>query len=124
MEKFNVDLNDLLEKKGSNTSFLKKLKYDQLISHIIQLKNNSKKKEPNDYNLLKKYDVLNVANVNKLIVPVSENNEIKYYVHDEELFDIIHDVHLSIGHGGRNRMEHEVNTKYKNITRDIIMRYT
>ncbi|CAI6348558.1 unnamed protein product [Macrosiphum euphorbiae] len=72
MEKFNVDLNDLLEKKGSNTSFLKKLKYDQLISHIIQLKNNSKKKEPNDYNLLKKYDVLNVANVNKLIVPVSE----------------------------------------------------
>lgn len=123
MEKFNVDLNDLLEKKGSNTSFLKKLKYDQLISHIIQLKNNSKKKEPNDYNLLKKYDVLNVANVNKLIVPLSENNEIKYYVHDEELFDIIHDVHLSIGHGGRNRMEHEVNTKYKNITRDIIMLY-
>jgi len=67
--------------------------------------------------------VLNVANVNKLIVPVSENNEIKYYVHDEELFDIIHDVHLSIVHDGWNKMEHEVNTKYKNITRDIIMLY-
>jgi hypothetical protein len=55
--------------------------------------------------------VLKVSDVNKLIVPVSENNKIKYYVH------------LSIGHGGRNRMEHEVNTKYKNITRDIIMPY-
>jgi hypothetical protein len=55
--------------------------------------------------------VLKVSDVNKLIVPVSENNKIKYYVY------------LSIGHGGRNRMEHEVNTKYKNITRDIIMLY-
>jgi hypothetical protein len=24
----------------------------------------------------------------------------KYYVHNEELFDVIHKVHLSIGHGG------------------------
>jgi hypothetical protein len=67
--------------------------------------------------------VLKVSDVNKLIVPVSENNEIKYYVHNEELFDVIHKVHLSIRHGGRNRMEHEINTKYKNITRDMIMLY-
>lgn len=40
MEKFNADINDLLKKKGSNTSFLKKLKYNELISHIIQQKNN------------------------------------------------------------------------------------
>lgn len=25
----------------------------------------------------------------------------------------LHDVHLLIGHGGRNWMEHEVNSKYK-----------
>jgi hypothetical protein len=40
MDKFNADLNNLLSKKGSNNSFLTKLKYDQLISHIIKLKNN------------------------------------------------------------------------------------
>jgi hypothetical protein len=67
--------------------------------------------------------VLKVTDVNKLIVPVSENNEIKYYVHNEELFDVIHNIHLSIGHGERNRMEYEVNTKYKNISRDMIMQY-
>jgi hypothetical protein len=66
--------------------------------------------------------VLKVFDVNKLIVSVSENNDIKYYVHNEELFDIIPKYHyLSIGHGGLNRMKHEINTKYKNITRDIIM---
>ena len=67
--------------------------------------------------------MLKVSDVDKLIVPVTENNEIKYYVHNEELFEIIHDVHLSIGHGNRNRMEYKVNTKYKNITRDMIMLY-
>jgi hypothetical protein len=121
IENFNEDFNNLLKKKSSNTSFFTKLKYDQLILHINQLKNNLKKKEPNDYKLLKKYNMLKVSDVNKLTVPVSENNEIKYYVYNEELFDVIHNVHLSIGHGGRYKMEHEVNTKYKNITRNMIM---
>jgi hypothetical protein len=124
MEKFNEDLNNLLKKKGSNISFFTKLKFYQLILHKNQLKNNSKKKnELNDYKLLKKYDVLKISDVNKLIVPVSENNEVIYYVHNEELFDVIYKVHLSIGHGERNRMKHEVNTKYKNIIKDMIMLY-
>jgi len=61
----------------------------------------------------------------KLIVPVSnEGNDLKwYYVFNEELFNIIHDTHLIIGHGGRNRMEYELNKKYKNITRESIMLY-
>lgn len=29
--------------------------------------------------------MLKVADINKLIAPVSDNNEIKYYVHNEEL---------------------------------------
>jgi len=41
MDKFNVDLNNLFNKKGLNNSFLTKLKYHKLISHIIiKLKNN------------------------------------------------------------------------------------
>jgi hypothetical protein len=64
-----------------------KLKYNLSILHINKLKYNSKKKEPNDYKLLKKYDVLKVSEVNKLVVPVSENNEIKYYVHNEEFLN-------------------------------------
>lgn len=67
------------------------------------------------------YDVLKISDINKLIVPVFENNEIKNYVHNEDLFVVIHDVHLSIGRGACYRMEHEVNTKYKNITRDMII---
>jgi len=54
---------------------------------------------------------------------VSEGNDFKYYVFNEELFNIINDTHLAIGHGGRNRMEYELNKKYKNITRESIVLY-
>jgi hypothetical protein len=30
---------------------------------------------------------------------------------------------MYVRNSGRNRMKHEVNTKYKNITRDMIMLY-
>jgi len=46
----------------------------------------------------------------------SEGNDFKYYVFNEELFNIINDTHLPIGHGGRNRMGYGLNKKYKNIT--------
>lgn len=64
--------------------------------------------------------------MNCTFVPVSaisENSQIKYYVHNEELFDVIQGVHLLIEYGGRKRMEHEVNKKYKNIIRNMIMLY-
>lgn len=53
-----------------------------------------------------------MADVNNLIIALSKSNEIKYYVHNEELFNIIHDIYLSIGHGGRNKNEYEGN-RYK-----------
>lgn len=48
----------------------------------------------------------------KLIVPVTENNTIKFYVHNEKLFNIINEVHLSIGHGVRNRIKYEISIKF------------
>jgi len=55
-----------------------------------------------------------ICNLEKLIIPVTEPNTIKYYVYNEDLYKIIHEVNLKIGHGGRNRMEHELNAKYNN----------
>lgn len=69
-------------------------------------------------------DVLKVSDVNELFSePVSTDNTINYYEHDEKLFDIMHDLYLSIGHGcgGRNRMEYELIAKYKNIIWYMIM---
>jgi len=42
--------------------------------------------------------------------------KIIYFVKNEDLFDIIHDVNIKTGHGGRTRVISELQTKYKNIT--------
>ena len=57
-------------------------------------------------------------------MPVTEDNSvILHYVHTEELFNLLHDTHLKIGHGGHTWMEKELQTKYKNVTKEIITLY-
>jgi len=67
----------------------------------------------------KKYDVIQISEVEKLIFPVTKGNTIKY----KYLFNIINEVHLSIGHGDRNRMEYEIKIQFINVTRESIMIY-
>ena len=74
--------------------------------------------------MLKRYDVVQIGNTVKLIYPVAEGrSSTKYYVQKEDIFDVIHDAHLAIRHGGRNRMIKETQTKYKIITAESIMLY-
>ena len=99
-------------------------KYELLIQEISQLKRRDFKKEPKDYQLLKRYDVVQIGNTVKLIYLVAEgSSSTKYYVQKEDIYDVIVDAHLTIGHGGRNRTIKETQTKYKNITTESIMLY-
>ena len=92
-----------IENKKSNNSFLNRKKYELFIQEISQLKRGDGKKEPKDYQLLKWYDIVQIGNTVKLIYPAAEgSSSIKYYVRKEEMFDVIHDAHLAIVHGGRN----------------------
>ena len=110
--KFYEQLNAKIENKKSNDSILNREKYKLLIQAIQQLKRGDRKKEPKDYQLLKWYDVVQIGNTVKLIYPVVDgSSSIKCYVEKEDIFDVIHDAHLAIGHGGRNQMIKETQTK-------------
>ncbi|XP_071052347.1 KRAB-A domain-containing protein 2-like [Onthophagus taurus] len=62
-----------------------------------------------------------MAGIEKLIVPMQENDsEVIFYVTQEDLFDVLYDIHLAIGHGGRDRIIKELYKKYKNITQKHI----
>jgi len=37
---------------------------------------------------------MKACNVERLVVPINEGNQIKYYVHNEELFNILHETNL------------------------------
>jgi ribonuclease HIII len=51
----------------------------------------------------KKIPCLKVSDFNKLIAPVSEENKIKHYVHNKQIYNIVHEVRLSIGPDGHPR---------------------
>ncbi|XP_059152523.1 KRAB-A domain-containing protein 2-like [Physella acuta] len=116
-------LTTVLHEKPNNSFILSKDKYIAIIEDVKQAKAKQTKKTV-DYRRLNKYDVIEVDVKEKLIVPLTEDNgAILYYVHSEELFDLINETHLKIGHGGRTRMEKELKRKYKNITKEIITMY-
>lgn len=112
----------LLSKRNvkENSSLLNREKLLSLIADVKRCKKTSKK-VPRDYWLLKHYDVLEVRGVEKLIVPVTKTKpNVLFYCSSDCLFDILYETHLSIGHGGRDRMVKELNRYYKNITQNDI----
>lgn len=109
------------EFKSNNCASLSKEKYESLIEEVSQAKSR-KPKQPRDYWLLKHYDVLSIDGKFKLIYPVYNSN-ILFYVTNEELFTILQSHHSAIGHGGRDKMVKQLNTKFKNITYKQIQKF-
>lgn len=121
--KFEERIGELLKVKKENGFILMKVEYSTLINDVKKMKAEDYKKQPQDYQFLRRYDVAEFG-VEKLIVPTKENYTcFKLYAHTEELFIILHDAHYSISHGGRNRMKDFLNEKYKNIIEEIIILY-
>ena len=114
--KFYEQLDAKIENKKNSYSFLNGEKYESLIQEISQLKRGERKKEPRDYQLLKRYDVVQIGNTIKLIYSVAEGDfSIKYYGGKEYIFGVIHDAHLAIGQGGQNQMIKEPQSKSKTL---------
>ncbi|XP_053545703.1 KRAB-A domain-containing protein 2 [Bombina bombina] len=100
-----------------NSVLMTKRKYDSIIEDVKRIKVYKNKESSRDYRTIERDDVLTVQGCEKLIEPLSDAQEsVKKFVHAEELFDILYSTHLSIGHGGRDRMIKQLNTLYKNIT--------
>ncbi|XP_008182430.1 KRAB-A domain-containing protein 2-like [Acyrthosiphon pisum] len=79
------------------------------------------KKTRHEYYLLEKFDVLNIAEKQYLISKRKDRNneEIKYIVPYEELYERINDYHIRTGHGGNVKLRMAIANKY-NIPRPAI----
>ncbi|CAG2199865.1 unnamed protein product [Mytilus edulis] len=73
------------------------------------------KRTRDDYNLLSRYEVLQIAGLEKLIRKrKTEEDPILYFVSLEETFDVIKKSHSALNHAGRDKMQKELNKKYAN----------
>ncbi|KFD53316.1 hypothetical protein M513_05797 [Trichuris suis] len=121
--RFYEKLSNMRASAAKNSVSLSGTTYRKLLSDVLKAKRTAKK-EPRDYWLLNRYNVMVIGNKSKLIYPVREGvNGIRFYVPDSELLDVLHEAQLAVGHGGRDRMLKELSPKYKNITRYDIELY-
>jgi hypothetical protein len=116
-------LSESVNNKKDNNFYLTSERYNCLLSEVKEAKS-VKGKQTVHYRRLKRYDILNIGGEEKLTVPLSvKKTETIYYVTFDELFNVIHEAHIAVGHGGRPRMIKELNCKYKNVTVESIVTY-
>jgi len=115
-------LSESVNNKKDNHFYLTSERYNSLLNEVKVAKS-VKGKQTVHYRQLKRY-ILNIGGEEKLTVPLSaEKTEILYYVTFDELFNVILEAHIAVGHGGRTRVIKKLNLKYKNVTVESIVTY-
>ncbi|XP_046553714.1 KRAB-A domain-containing protein 2-like [Haliotis rubra] len=93
-----------------------KEEYYKIISDLLEVSKTSKK-TPHQYYILKKYEVLQCGDINRLIRRSQHEEETPlYFISIEETYEVVKRGHIATGHGGQDKMVHELSKKYANIT--------
>lgn len=99
--------------------------YNAVMQEVKKLR---KKKDPTSEQIryLQCYNIKIVGLRERLYMPKAPRGFPKYdryFVHTEEIFDILQSIHESTKHSSRQIMHRIVDTKYVNITHDMINKY-
>lgn len=98
--------------------------YFDLVDEVKEAANVTGSKTWRQYYLLKRYQILLCGDVEKLIRKRKDDgDDIIYFAHNDDLYDIIKRVHVTTGHGGRDKMMKVLSVKYANITREVVELY-
>lgn len=97
-------------------------RYEDFMKEIKEIKSKWRKNY-DDYKLLANYDILEVNGKERLIKPKDESGSIKFYVATNELFGVLHTMHLLFNHADKDAMDTEIKSKYCNISKEVIKVY-
>lgn len=115
-DKFSNELKKILETKNANTRLLSFSKYMDLLAKIKSIKE-SGPCETKDYRIIKRFDLLKLGSESRIITRKQE----RILLYAEEVYDIIEEVHIATGHGGRDQTLNRLKLTYENITRELVM---
>ena len=114
--KFHDEVIKLLDDKSTNNIIFTRERYNETIHSVKEAKSVTKKTQLQRY-LTKKYDVLEIAGIEKL---VRKGKDVIYYCTTEELYRLIKTAHSGIGHGGIPKTYKELKKQFANISREVI----
>lgn len=120
-EEFQAKFDKLLFRKSNSPCYINDHRYRDFIKELKEVKNKLNKSFE-DYTFLASYDVLDVNGRERLIRP-KEGNTIKFYVKTDELFGILHTIHLLFNHANVEEMDEQIRRKYCNVSKDAIKLY-
>ena len=98
---------------------LPKDEYIKPVGELLEATHEAKK-SPRWLYFLKKYELLQCGDVQKLIRKKPNQEHPLYFATIEDTFDIIKRGDIATGHGGREKSIKEINMKYANITQDAV----
>lgn len=115
-ERFLEKVLSLEENKESHFNVMPRDIYNKLLNEYEEAKASSRK-TPRQYRRVKRFNVLEESGKKML---VTNNEPVKYYLPAEDTFEAIKEVHLDLGHAGRDKVRAVLSKKYANITREMV----
>ena len=110
-----------VNKKGNSNKSLSLDKYNEIVAKLKVAIAKTGSKTDEEYQLMRRFDMVAANGVQKLIKKRKKDDDnFRYYVANEDIYDRILGAHIDLGHGGINKMKKELNPKYANITQDAI----
>ena len=108
----------VLCKPGKSSSLLPSEEYIQVKLRLMELKDISVRKNPKDYHLLRKYQLMDNEKMQYLlsVQGLCKRGTHLMYVCAEDLYDVIHSFHCALGHKGRNVLYERIGEVYANVT--------
>lgn len=105
--RFNRMIDAMLRGTRQNRMLFSKAKYDTMITQIKLAKEGVTKKTSADYYRLRHFDIIIDSNGGERLATSKnpdKDGKQRLFVHSEELFDLLRDVHARMGHRGREPM--------------------
>lgn len=90
------------------------------ITRVVTAKEVGRKKSPNEYALLKRYDVARLGDGKVILIKKNTQDPYVKYITVDEIFDYIYDAHVGVCHGGQKRTYSEIKKTIANITREQV----
>lgn len=120
---FYEKLNQLISRRKSNSVYLMdSVRYRDFINEVKEVKS-KESKTFEDYKMLANYDVLCVNGRERLVLPNQVCSHPKFYVSTEELFGVLHTMHLLFQHADKEVMKKQINVTYCNVSGEVIKIY-
>lgn len=117
--RFEEKLNEIIPSERKRGIVFTPQEYFDMIEAVKSIKQ-SQVKSVEDILRLRCYDVVNVGSQERLCMPSIPPDPVKYYVHTQEIFNILYDIHANTDHGQLNKMQTLTRQRYKNISKKMI----